>query len=190
MLRDGVPPLGLHGGDELLVDGEVAHDGACLDAAEFAPGAPIGLEHDGEHIERHPGRISAQVRTFGACSPAALWYSLTYWWRSASFRPSHRAASGGWCGSDGGELMSRSDSGRHMALPRAQARGAGLPLVLRKRTRRSLHFAGFFGALRAASNAAAFSACFSARDLRGLGFLVSLAPCVSVLAFGLFLARG
>lgn len=45
------------------------------------------------------------------------------------------------------------------------------------------HFAGFFGDLRAASSAAAFSACFSARVLRGLGFLISLASCVSFLPF-------
>lgn len=53
-----------------------------------------------------------------------------------------------------------------------------------------VHFAGFFGDLRAASSAAAFSACFSARVLRGLAFLVSLASCVSFLTLGLSLAWG
>lgn len=45
------------------------------------------------------------------------------------------------------------------------------------------HFAGFFGDLRAASSAAAFSACFWARVMRGLGFLVSVASWVSALTF-------
>ena len=43
------------------------------------------------------------------------------------------------------------------------------------------HLAALFGDLRAASSAAAFSACFSARVLCALGFLVS---CDSFVALG------
>src|SRR5690606_24959402 len=55
-------------------------------------------------------------------------------------------------------------------------------------TLRPAHLAGFFDDLRAASSAAAFSACFSERVRRGFGF--SLATWASLVALGLSFACG
>jgi hypothetical protein len=106
------------------------------------------------------------ARGRGAISPARCWTRATvgYMLVDAAYERTQLAPA---CLRD----IPKSGASAH---PATEAAGRG---------RQGPYFAGFFGDLRAASSAAAFSACFSARDLRGFGFLVSLASCASLVTF-------